>query len=79
MPHIRRSNRVASSTASGSQRNDRQQPRAPRRGSRSIRGESSQTATTGEVITSVALAVSSRTPTARQVALRILSQHWFRR
>ena len=62
MPPTRRSNRVAFSTAPGSQRNDRQQARAPR-------GESSQTATTAEVITSVAPAVSLPTPTARQGAL----------
>ena len=69
MPPIRRSNRVASSTASGSQRKNQQQARAPRRRSRSIRGESSQTATTAEVITSVAPVVSLPTPTARQAAL----------
>ena len=66
MPPTRRSNRVAFSTAPGSQRNDRQQARATRRRSRSTRGESSQTATN---ITSVALAMSLPTPTARQAAL----------
>ena len=69
MPPIRRSNRVAFYTASGSQQNDRQQAWAPRRRSRSIRGESSQTATTAEVITSVAPVVSLPTPIARQAAL----------
>ena len=69
MPPTRRSNRVAFSTAPGSQRNDRQQARAPRRRSRSTRGESSQTATIAEVITTVAPAVSLPTPTTRQAAL----------
>ena len=69
MPPTHRSHRVASSTAPGSQRNDRQQARAPRRRSRSTRGESSQTATSAEVITTVAPAVSLPTPTARQAAL----------
>ena len=69
MPPARRSNRVAFSTAPGSQRNDRQQARAPRRRSRSTRGESSQTATIAEVITTVAPAVSLPTPTTRQAAL----------
>ena len=68
MPPTRRSNRVASSTAPGSQRNDRRQARAPRRRSRSTRGESSQTATIAKVVASVAPAVSYPTPTARQVA-----------
>ena len=68
MPPTRRSNRIASSTASGSQRNDRQPGRAPRRRSRSTRSESSQTATIAEVITSVAPAVLLPTPTARQAA-----------
>ena len=69
MPSTRRSSLVASSTAPGSQRNDRQQVRAPRRRSRSTRGESSQTATIAEVITSVTPAVSLPTPTARHAAL----------
>ena len=69
MPPTRRSHRVASSTAPGSQRNDRQQARAPRRRSRSTRGELNQTATSAEVITTVAPAVSLPTPTARQGAL----------
>ena len=69
MPPTRHSNRVAFSTAPGSQRSDRQQARAPRRCSRSTRGESSQTATIAEVITSVAPAVSLPTPKARQAAL----------
>ena len=69
MPPTRRSNGVASSTAPGSQRNIRQQARAPRRRSRSTRSESSQTATSAEIITSVAHVVSLPTPTARQVAL----------
>ena len=69
MPPTCRSNRVASSTAPGSQRNDRQQARAPRRRSPSTWGESSQSATIAEAITFVAPAVSLPTPTARQAAL----------
>ena len=68
MSPICRSNRVASSTAPGSQRND-QRAQAPRRHSRSTRGESSQTATSAEVITSVAPALSLPTPPACQAAL----------
>ena len=69
MPPTRRSNRVASSIAPGSRRNDRQQARASRRHSRSTQGESGQTATSAEVITTVTPAVSWPIPTARQVAL----------